>query len=279
MTISRSRRGDHSGHKSAVIAILREDCRSATRSPCNDECSSRRKYTADPSTLKTTFHDDSAAQAALQLPITIKIDVPVNHTEALRASIVAALAELNEFPEEFLSEDQNSRPRPEHLGYEIGRYLEAFPRVQLRSGYALDYCFYKRMHGGLPLIFTRRIDEPRLSADELLRPAERLIPPNPAVLIVPGLLRSRIPLRFEHRSALAKLIRSYTLEAGQVESDRCLPSPDTVEAFIRDIARAHVEEYPALGRGQDVRLESRSINGAGLVVDDQLVHLYAFSAT
>ena len=50
-----------------------------------------------------------------------------------------------------------------------------------------------------------------------------------------------------------------------------------VETWIRTAARAKFEKFPSAGLGDDVRIESKEAVGAGLVVQDQPVHVELFA--
>jgi len=78
---------------------------------------------------------------------------------------------------------------------------------------------------------------------------------------------------------LPKLIRSYAIDAiEQVESHRRNPSSISADAFIQRLAKADVETYPAVGLGTEVRLTAPGVIAGGLVTDERVVHLAAFSA-
>jgi len=79
---------------------------------------------------------------------------------------------------------------------------------------------------------------------------------------------------------LPKLVRSYAVEALGVPSNGCRrPGRKRAAAFLRRVAGAEVESYPAVGLGTDVRLTGRGVVAGGLVHDGRLVHLAAFATT
>ncbi len=89
---------------------------------------------------------------------------------------------------------------------------------------------------------------------------------------------------FDHASTLSamlpKLVRSYAVEALGVPSNGCRrPGRKRAAAFLRRVAEAEVEGYPALGLGTDVRLTGRGVVAGGLVHDGRLVHLAAFATS
>jgi hypothetical protein len=74
-----------------------------------------------------------------------------------------------------------------------------------------------------------------------------------------------------------KLVRSYALDA--IESHRPVESAPGISptlAFIESVTAAEPRAYPALGLGQDIRLESDEIDGGALLHEDRFVHLCAF---
>jgi hypothetical protein len=80
-----------------------------------------------------------------------------------------------------------------------------------------------------------------------------------------------------------KLLHSYGLDAldrarskSSKKEKRCTPTQ--VEAFLKRVSEAKIEEFPAVGEGVDIRFSDRNITGAALSVDDHIVHLSAFAA-
>jgi len=86
---------------------------------------------------------------------------------------------------------------------------------------------------------------------------------------------------FDAPSALAaylpKLVKSYALDALDVQLD--VPArvePETIRAFLKQLAVAGQTRYPASGAGEDVRLEGEVITGGALEHEGKLVHLAAY---
>lgn len=52
---------------------------------------------------------------------------------------------------------------------------------------------------------------------------------------------------------------------------------DAEEFILRRIAMADCRSYPAVGEGTDLRLTGHGVQGAALLVDDEIIHLCAFS--
>jgi hypothetical protein len=85
------------------------------------------------------------------------------------------------------------------------------------------------------------------------------------------------------KKLFAKLLHSYGLDA----LDRARSKPPKkkrrctsteVEAFLKSVSEAKMEEFPAVGEGVDIRFSDRNITGAALSVDDHVIHLSAFAA-
>lgn len=80
---------------------------------------------------------------------------------------------------------------------------------------------------------------------------------------------------------LDKIVRSYALDAIDASTERpgqthaAAKSPDE---FLASLTDAKAETYPAVGLGEDVRLEGTDVVGAALVAEGRVVHLSAFRA-
>ena len=76
---------------------------------------------------------------------------------------------------------------------------------------------------------------------------------------------------------MPRLLKSYAVEAlNSTGRPATQPSP-TPEALLETIDKSEYLTYPSVGLGQDMRLNGTGIVGAGLVVDDQVVHLSVFA--
>ena len=73
-----------------------------------------------------------------------------------------------------------------------------------------------------------------------------------------------------------KLINSYAIEAVRSKKKGAC-NKAKAEAFFQSIAAAEMDIFSPPGLGKDVRFQDDAVVGSGLVVDDQLVHAYAFS--
>jgi len=81
---------------------------------------------------------------------------------------------------------------------------------------------------------------------------------------------------------LAKIVRSYALdavdEAAAQPSTREAPPSSDAHAFLERVGSSGAALFPAVGLGEDARLQSPGIVGGALIVDGQIVHMSAFVA-
>ena len=81
------------------------------------------------------------------------------------------------------------------------------------------------------------------------------------------------------RQMAPKLIRSYAVDAVDRQHERNeQPAVDPAE-FVARIAAATASVFPAIGEGEDIRMESEDIIGAALVAHGRAIHVSAFPAT
>jgi hypothetical protein len=79
------------------------------------------------------------------------------------------------------------------------------------------------------------------------------------------------------RKSMRKVVESYGLDA---LDRREVPSPwarRDPKRFLRAVCRTGAKSFPAVGLGEDVRLESARVAGAALVVNEEVVHLLAYA--
>jgi hypothetical protein len=77
---------------------------------------------------------------------------------------------------------------------------------------------------------------------------------------------------------LSKLIRSYALDA--IEAAVTKPTAangEAIEQYLEAVAATEPVGFPAVGLGEDLRLNNPEIAGGALLVDEKIVHLVAFS--
>jgi len=75
------------------------------------------------------------------------------------------------------------------------------------------------------------------------------------------------------RKKLPKLVRSYYLDS----LDEGVQFPAiTVEQILKQIQSAEPEQFASIGKGTDVRFESKDVQGACKVVDEFITHLMVF---
>jgi hypothetical protein len=77
-----------------------------------------------------------------------------------------------------------------------------------------------------------------------------------------------------------KLVGSYALDAIEAGArrpgDPPVPAGAAADGFLRAVASARADRFPALGLGEDLRLEGPGLAGGALAVDGRVVHLGAF---
>ena len=86
---------------------------------------------------------------------------------------------------------------------------------------------------------------------------------------------------FDHSAPFAeifpRLVRSYAMDA--IETERpaeAVPEVARARDLIEAVSAAGANSYPAVGLGEDIRLESDQIDGGALVHEGRFVHLCAF---
>jgi len=87
---------------------------------------------------------------------------------------------------------------------------------------------------------------------------------------------------FDHPHTLSrilpKLVRSHAMEAlREPDTVAEVASVDAARDFIGEIVNATTTRYPAIGEGEDLRLESDQIVGGALEARARLIHLCAFA--
>ena len=88
---------------------------------------------------------------------------------------------------------------------------------------------------------------------------------------------------FEHPEIFAgisaKLVRSYAMDAIRQPANLAeVASSEVVVAFLRQIEGAKTRNYPAIGEGEDLRIEGSELLGGGLHARERLLHLCVFAA-
>ena len=79
------------------------------------------------------------------------------------------------------------------------------------------------------------------------------------------------------RALMPKILRSYALDAIEdAHPDARAPAEAAVRSFLEDVQAAVPERFPAVGEGEDLRLESATLAGGALAADGRIVHLCAF---
>jgi hypothetical protein len=79
-------------------------------------------------------------------------------------------------------------------------------------------------------------------------------------------------------SILPKLVRSFAIDALETANDETEAAGlSTASQFLDRISAANADNYPGVGLGTDLRLTAPLVSGGGLVYEEQLIHLVAFS--
>lgn len=74
-----------------------------------------------------------------------------------------------------------------------------------------------------------------------------------------------------------KLLSSYALDAlDEARPMSAVPSPERRLRFLGELGAARAAAFPAVGEGEDLRLEGHDLAGGALAVDGRVVHLVAF---
>ena len=76
-----------------------------------------------------------------------------------------------------------------------------------------------------------------------------------------------------------KIIRSYALDSLASKPSSIQVMAVMVRNMLRDVASSHVEQFKAIGMGNDLRLTTSEHHGAALEAEGRIVHLCAFSKT
>lgn len=75
---------------------------------------------------------------------------------------------------------------------------------------------------------------------------------------------------------LPKLVRSYALDAIDTGKNDSRPEKTSADKLMEDAAKAVTERFPAVGDGEDLRLQGEHLSGGALVADNKVVHLCVF---
>jgi hypothetical protein len=75
-----------------------------------------------------------------------------------------------------------------------------------------------------------------------------------------------------------KLIKSYAMEALEVKDKRKSDRKPDMDILLNALKEAEAVPYPSVGMGTDIRIEGKGIIGAGLVVEEKVLHLSVFKS-
>jgi hypothetical protein len=73
-----------------------------------------------------------------------------------------------------------------------------------------------------------------------------------------------------------KLVRAYAIDALVTPGEQKV-KPEQVRDFLHGAMQAREEAFKSPGLGQDVRMEGPTLVGAGLLIEDQPVHVEVFA--
>ena len=77
----------------------------------------------------------------------------------------------------------------------------------------------------------------------------------------------------------AKLVRSYAMDAIRQPANLAeVASSEAAMTFLRQIEDVKTRNYPAIGEGEDLRIEGSELLGGGLHARERLLHLCVFAA-
>jgi hypothetical protein len=78
------------------------------------------------------------------------------------------------------------------------------------------------------------------------------------------------------RKLIEKLVRSYAMDAIETPADAKPPVEEVVRKFLEDMKAAALERFPAVGKGEQLRLEGECLYGSALYAEDHVVHMCGF---
>ena len=79
------------------------------------------------------------------------------------------------------------------------------------------------------------------------------------------------------RKLMEKLVRSYAVDAIEKPADATAPVEEVVRKFLEDMKAAAIQRFPAVGKGEQLRLNGEKLAGGALLAEDRIVHLCAFA--
>ena len=76
---------------------------------------------------------------------------------------------------------------------------------------------------------------------------------------------------------LPKLVQSFALDAiDESRQQQKEPGQEAAKSLLQAAGEADIERFPAVGEGDDLRIQGQGITGGGLLHNDRLVHLCVF---
>ena len=101
-----------------------------------------------------------------------------------------------------------------------------------------------------------------------------------AVFSINGQLRGVEIFDFSNsmKKLFKKLIGSYALDAIDDATETSNTEDISVKKFLNNIKNADCSSYPAVGEGEDIRINDKKISGGALIARDRIIHLCAFNS-
>jgi hypothetical protein len=78
------------------------------------------------------------------------------------------------------------------------------------------------------------------------------------------------------RKLIQKLVRSYAMDAIESPVEANLPVDAAVRQFLEDMKAAALQRFRAVGKGEQLRLETDTLTGSALYAQEHILHLCAF---
>jgi hypothetical protein len=79
------------------------------------------------------------------------------------------------------------------------------------------------------------------------------------------------------RKSMRKIVESYGLDALDRVGEKPSRARRDPARFLASLMRAEAKAFPAIGLGEDVRLQGAHLTGAALALDERVVHALAFA--
>ena len=124
-------------------------------------------------------------------------------------------------------------------------------------------------------------DGSRMKLDEFLEKLEAVPRQAGAIFTINGVVAGIdvFDSQATWRKSMRKLVESYGLDALDHVAAPASDAKPQPKRFLATLKKTPQERFPAIGLGEDVRINGSTIVGGGLVVDEKVIHLVAFPGT